>query len=308
MPPFLNCPACKEGFTLRDDLTLAYFRNENIGCGKCRQPMDWWKLILNTIQENFMSTFAYMAIGAKSLAMNIALVPHRKTIIRFADYGLPCDAKILQIQYTSIGSAHNCLFPLEVHGNSPIRHIIPNIIALYPISLEDDSYPQTGNEASIFVTWVAHTPDDELWEYLVTAFEAFAQNRFNAILIPSNIAVESKLTRLIAQFFEKFANKDSVKKFLSEGAVYSYQLNVLLPMIISLKGLPNLQDHIRGHLNRLRKLRNQLAHDGKLKEPLAKNEAAEMLCAALFGFRYLKFISDELFAPSTEQEKLPAAQ
>lgn len=305
LPPMLFCPECKKAFALSDELTIAYFKKDKIICDQCKNSIDWWKFILNTVQENFLSSFALMPIGAQSLATNITLTPHKKTTIKFSDFNIPPNAKILFINYTPIGD-HKCLFPLEIHGNVPMRHRIPNEISLYPMSWDENKYPTSSNDVSVWVSWVPHTPDDESWENLVNAFEVFTQNRFDAVIIPSNVAVESKLTHFIKGFLKPFADEKVIKRFLSEGAVYSYQLNVLLPMIISLKGLPMLQDHIRGHLNSLRKLRNQLAHDGKLAASLTKTEAAEMLCAALFGFRYLKFIDDELSARSTLEEKPPA--
>ncbi len=51
-----------------------------------------------------------------------------------------------------------------------------------------------------------------------------------------------------------------------------------------------MTDALRGRLNRLRDLRNQVAHNGVTKKPLVPHEAAEMICAALFGFQYLKIL------------------
>jgi len=77
---------------------------------------------------------------------------------------------------------------------------------------------------------------------------------------------------------------------LESGATYSHQLNVVLPAFVSILKMPCLPDNIRGSLNRLRKLRNDMAHRGGLDIPIEKETAAEYLCAALFGFHYLKLI------------------
>ena len=55
-----------------------------------------------------------------------------------------------------------------------------------------------------------------------------------------------------------------------------------------------MSDNIRGLLNRLRKLRNKLVHEGIIEKQLEKNEVAEMMTAALFGFRYLELLEPEL--------------
>jgi len=46
----------------------------------------------------------------------------------------------------------------------------------------------------------------------------------------------------------------------------------------------------------LKGLRNDLAHHGKLEEPLNKRQVAEMLCAALFGFHYVRMARSMLDA------------
>jgi hypothetical protein len=42
------------------------------------------------------------------------------------------------------------------------------------------------------------------------------------------------------------------------------------------------------------KLRNELAHDGKLKEPLTEAEAAPLLAAALLTHRYATLLVEQI--------------
>ena len=85
-----------------------------------------------------------------------------------------------------------------------------------------------------------------------------------------------------------------IKPFLDDAATYSHQLNVLLPLVAEWSRVPHLPDHIRGALNRLRRLRNDIAHRGKPEALLTPAEAAEVLCAALFGFRYVGFLQSRI--------------
>ena len=67
----------------------------------------------------------------------------------------------------------------------------------------------------------------------------------------------------------------------------------------SLAGLTKIPDDIRGQLNRLRDFRNQIAHHGTTDSPLQKEDTAEVLCAALFGFRYIRLIEAEYHRKAT---------
>jgi hypothetical protein len=55
-------------------------------------------------------------------------------------------------------------------------------------------------------------------------------------------------------------------------------------------GGPQLPDHIRGSLNRLRGLRNRVAHGGMPETPIPRSDAAECLCAAFFGVEYVRVV------------------
>lgn len=295
IPPFVPCPECQTGLIVEEKFTIDYFIGATISCQHCKKPLVWWDVILSSIKRNFSFFLAFSAIGAQSLAFRIPLEPGKREHLKFSDYGIPLDAKLLYINYTSYSNGGSALLPLEVHGGVPIRHLIPNEIFLYPMPLGQG---EVGKDcgASILVTWVPYVGDGESWQNLVDAFEAYGQGRYIAEIIPANVAVESKLSLLLKSFLVKFASKDNVENFLENAATYGHQLNIVLPLVTSTMKLPRLPDHIRGLLNRLRDLRNQLAHDGKLERPLEQNEASDLICAALFGFRYLGLIYDKLLA------------
>lgn len=65
-------------------------------------------------------------------------------------------------------------------------------------------------------------------------------------------------------------------------------------MIVKLKGLPVLPDSIRRLLNKLRGLRNKIVHNGNVESELTKTDTADVLCAALFGLKYILLIEAEL--------------
>lgn len=237
-----------------------------------------------------MHNQAFAFIGAQTLLFQLLLKNGQRTIYRFSDYGIPQDAKILYVNYTPSGGG---LFPLEVHGNVPTTRFLSNEVVLYPMPFAADKPPED-TEVNVMVSWVPRTASDESWQSLVDAFEAYAHARYSSMVVPANVAVESTLSRVLTGYLERFVSKKHIENFLENAATYGHQLNVLLPVIASLKSLPLLPDHIRGALNKLRDLRNDLAHAGTLKQPLDSHTAAEALCGALFGIYYVRYIEDQL--------------
>ena len=69
---------------------------------------------------------------------------------------------------------------------------------------------------------------------------------------------------------------------------------MILPLLCDASNVKHLPAPIRGELNRLRKLRNELVHDGLAKDAVSKPLASEMLCAAVFGFEYLRYAEGAL--------------
>ena len=209
--------------------------------------------------------------------------------MNFSDYGIPTDAKILYINYTT----HEIdAFPVELHGNTSTRHVIRNKITLYPVYNSQENAPDKIN-VSVYITWVLHDENDA-FQNLVMALESYANNQFESSVIPANVSVEATLNRLLNNYLSSIIGKKRSEEFLENAATYSYQLNVILPLILHNTSLPKFSDEIRGKLNRLNKLRNQIAHNGVLDEETNKEEMAELLTAAIFGFRYLNFLNDKL--------------
>ncbi len=288
IPPLLGCPKCSKFITPFDKLMPEYFQGGKATCPFCSKDIDCWKIIFSSIKDRFDPFKVFSAIGACSDVFEIKLKPGEITKIDFRERGLPENGKILSVGYLPVSGG---LFPLEIHGNTPQRHFIPKEIHLFPRPLEQESIGETIVRVSF--VWIDDNSEDESWRNLCDAFEAYSNKQYNSAIIPANVAVESKLSQLLQCLMSKSASKKRVSRFLT-GTPYSYLLNVVLPSLLEPKGIPFINDHIRVFLNTLRDHRNNLAHEGCLEKDLKQEDMAELLCAALFGFRYMLFVQSEI--------------
>lgn len=288
MSPWVRCPSCGDTIYISDEYIIRHFHGQPVTCSKCRTALDWWTTARHNIEENFMYFEAFAFIGAKSTWFTLILQPGVRKIFKFSDHGVPAASKVLYVNYTPGGS----LFPAELHGNVPTRRFFTDEVALYPVPATDQ--PAVDTELNVMVCWVPSTIADDSWQSLVDAFEAYATDRYAAMVVPANVAVESALSRLLTHYLERFSSKKRVEDFLDAAATYSHQLNVVLPLVASLNAIPKLPDHVRGALNRLRGLRNELAHEGVITGAYDKRAGAELLCGALFGFHYVRYVESRL--------------
>jgi hypothetical protein len=290
-PPHVFCPSCRNGVEATAEKIDAYFDAQGVSCPNCSANLDWWETVLDSMREGFAGSYVPLAaIGANMLAFPIELRPDSEFLLRVSDHGVPDDAHVLEIWYTPQGKG---LFPIEIHGNRPARDRVPREVNLYPRPSPPGETP-VPTTVMVVVLWVDISQEHELWRQLVIAFESFAAGRLSAAILPANVAVEARLFRIVAEILEKTASRDRVERFLKDGASYGHQLNVLLPALVHGHPVPAMADHIRGSLNRLRKLRNDLAHSAKFTIEPDRDEVATVLCAALFGFRYLGLVEKSL--------------
>jgi hypothetical protein len=140
----------------------------------------------------------------------------------------------------------------------------------------------------VAVTWVLRSPDGEAFKSLTDAFAAYAFGDEQSNLNPANTAVELTLSRRLSDFLGRVASGGAVRDFLKDGATYHHQRTVLLPALLRFTDAPRLPDEMTSALSSLNTLRKQLAHEGQLKDPLSRKDAAKYICASLFAVHYLR--------------------
>jgi len=286
--PSAPCPKCNQPtFAVSRQNLEKYLLSQPIVCSSCNSEIDWWSVILYVAK--FPSPFAlFTLVGATMTIVEVRMKRDQQFLLDLSAADITNDSRILHLHYTPRGSG---LIPQEMHGNTPIRHFIPHTIRLYGVP---SGNPTESTPVDVLVCWVPSTSAEEPWRNVVEAFEAYSIQRFEAAIIPANVAVESRLTKVFHDLLLHFASKERIVDFLQTKATYSYQLNVLLPLVTHYVGFPNLPEHVRGHLNNLRDLRNEIAHKGKLDSPVDSSSCAKLLCASLVGFAYIQLLEDHL--------------
>lgn len=290
---YIPCNSCRHAMPSGADVFLAYFQHGAAQCPNCGGQTDWWGLVLSALRENEWESNVFFLLGARVTRFRIKLIREQILSLNFGDYGVPADATIVDVHFSSVGGG---LVPGEIQSNQPYRRgrSIPHRRGLYPVPL----FPFAAGESRVDVhaTWIAHVEGDDVWIDLVNAFRSYFVAEYSAAIIPANVAIESRMSRLLTGCLEQVVGRQYVTGFLTNGATYNYQLNVLLPLLARLIGFHPLPDHIRGALNRLRNYRNTIAHKGTPATPPARNDVAEWLCASMFGIHYTNLMAPELLA------------
>jgi hypothetical protein len=278
--PWIACPECGNVHPrVLPDLFAAYFGAVPVECPSCGKPIDWWLAILSATRKHFMLTGAFQVLGANTTIFEASLRKETVTLIDFVSQGVPEQAIILSVNYTGQGE----LLPIQIHSNVPRYDPLNKEVAVYGASFGKD-LPDAG--VAVAVTWIAPGFDEIGIRQLIDAARAYDAKRYDSLIVPANVAVESALGTAMYDWLTAFCGKERVETFLADAATYSHQLNVLLPVACYTIGVKPLPEHIRGVLNQLRGLRNDVAHRGVLSISPSKDLAAEILTAAVFGFNY----------------------
>jgi hypothetical protein len=218
-------------------------------------------------------------------------------MIDLTEVGIPKGATVLQVGYTPQGGeGQGSVFPIELHGNVPRRRVIGNELHLLGRAMIDgDGTVGTVNRVSIWVLWI---PQDkaESWSYIVSGFDAFVAQHYDRAIVPAQSAVEISTMPIIRELLEHHASVKRVESFMGDRLTFGHVVNIVLPFMCGQAKIPKLPDKIRGSLNALRDIRNDLVHQGLGGDKVTAEQAGEGLCAAVFGCEYARFVGPKLRA------------
>jgi hypothetical protein len=153
---------------------------------------------------------------------------------------------------------------------------------------------------AINIVWVRREDSDE-WSYLITAFESAAGGDYAPSLVFAQSAVEIPLMPLVGDRLRLHASAERVDRFMTEALTFNHALNVVLPYLSAELGAPQLPDSVRGALNKLRKKRYDIIHSGAKTTAITAEEAMEGLCAAAFGFEYVRYVRQAVLGAKNDR-------
>jgi len=291
-----SCPQCHYVFPPIWEAAPAYFEQGYVTCTKCQAQADLWSVVLGRALIQPPIPMCLVGLGATETHFTREIEANKYHEIDLTDVGIPADATVLQVGYTPQGGKGGAVFPIEWHGNVPQRRIVGNVLRLLGrAGVSGDGTVGSVCPVAIWVVWV-HQEREDGWPYFVSAFEAFIDRQYDRVIVPAQSAVEISLMPVIRELLERHASVRHVKGFIGDGLTFGNVVNVVLPFVCGQAGIPKLPEDIRGSLNRLRGLRNSVVHSGTGSDKITAQQAAEGLCAAVFGFEYVRYARPRLLA------------
>src|SRR5260370_34638289 len=292
-----SCPKCQYRLPRLLDSGPPYFRDGFVVCEKCKERVCLRQAALDHAKMLKETAWALEWIGAGNTAFLVSMKAGDYCEIELTEHAVPANARILSTNVNSQGGPNGAVTALEWHGNTPQpRRNQGTKLRLWAIPLGDGAASRIGDVA-ISAVWLR--PDDSAaWPYLVSAFESVAEKDYAPALVFAQSAVEASMMPLISDRFGRHASAERVKNFMKGALTYGYALNVVLPYICAELKLPKIPDPIRGALNKMRDERNDIIHEGSRRAGITADDAIEGLCAAAFGFEYMRFISPPFSRPN----------
>lgn len=281
-----SCPHCSYVMPRLVDCAPKYFCDGSVNCSQCGKQVDLWQALLNrTAKSSIVPAWALANLGAGQTHIVIPIESGKYHEIDLTKHGVPADAKILTRNYT--GQTGN-ITAVEWHANAPPLRFPGTVLRLLGVPFGEGPLPQIGRVA-IAVVWIRGNESDA-WPYLTTAFEAAAAREYAPSLVFAQSAVEISMMPVIKQKLRRHAAADRVENFMKDSLTYSHALNVVLPYMVAELNAPKMSDDVRGALNKMRKKRNDIIHEGAKVAAVSAEDTMEGLCAAAFGFEYMRYV------------------
>jgi hypothetical protein len=288
-----SCPQCRLMVPPLGEVSATFFDQGFVICSRCGHAVDLWEATLEKVMRAAGWAFSLAALGPRVTFLSFRLRANDAIEVDLTQHGVSKEGIVLGICYTPQGG--NCL-QLETHGNVPHRRFRSTKVSLYGVQMKtSEGVPIeeefSGDNIHAMVVWAPVEDSGAPWLYLVDAFEALALGQLSQAIVPAHAATEISITPIVRSILQQHAAKEGVERFLKQELRFSSTLNVILPLICALIGAKPLREGIRRDLNSLRTLRNKFVHDGVLPREVNSKEVRKLLCAAVFGFEYGKYLN-----------------
>lgn len=287
-----------------DILRDLYALRNNHFCTSCKSnsilkiQLNALKHLEHVIELNGFNNMFFI-LGSKQHHGVVEIKEKQINRVYLEEMGIPKNSQILDINFTPQGCG---FFPLMLHSNNPRHRLIEkNSIAFYPREEQEDipELPLDSNcqskKLAILVQWVQELNDISDMN-LLNAIHNYIDNNQIEFIMNCNRAIEIVVGEICFNEFRKDGKKDEVESFLTSGATYGYQIKYLINLICKANSLIQIDKDILNKANTLRKLRNNIAHEGKLKgnNLLSHKEKVEYLAVTILITSILKYINNKL--------------
>jgi hypothetical protein len=111
-PSFFIKDGCEHG-SENLEISLEYFGGQKPKCEVCNKEFDLWSSILKTLTDMPFKMITLSPIGAKITFIQFKIKPNEIFELNLAESGIPEDASILEVSFTS---GPGRLFPLLFTG------------------------------------------------------------------------------------------------------------------------------------------------------------------------------------------------
>jgi len=291
-----SCVKCSFVLPQIREAASMYFEQGHVTCTECHTQNDLWDVVLGRMLSQPPLPMHLVVLGATRTLFTHVIEAGKYHEVQLTDVGIPADATVLQVGYSPQGGQGGVVFPIEWHGNVPQRRIIGNVLRLIgqPAVLGDGTVGSIC-PVGIWVIWI-HREEEDGWPYILSAFEAFVDRQYDRMIVPAQSAVEITLMPVARALLESQASQNLVRQFTTDRLGYGDVLNIFLPFVCAQSGISKLPEKIIRSLNRLRGKRNKLVHRGTVAANVSTLDAAEGLCAAVFGVEYVRYARPKLIA------------
>jgi hypothetical protein len=297
--PNAFCPRCNTLFVLTPAHFATHFGGAEVRCGysHCTKSFNLWADMVQHVGDADVFGTALRFAGARTVMVTVPIGFNEVKQIDLSEHGVPQDADIIALVLQPEGGGNAAV----LHG----RHALPDRIRgpRFVLFAQPFISVARGREGSVKVnaTWFVRRGDDTTIRHVVDAARRLSEGQFDDVVVPANIAVEAAISPVVERALEGPAGKavlgllgdassqSHVQRFLDDKSKIAHRVNALAPIIARLAGAPTLPRELLGVLNRLRDLRNEVAHDGKCAAQ-SRQDAAEHLAGAVFALRYAELL------------------
>lgn len=221
--------------------------------------------------------------GVRSIG-TVRLPVNATTVVRLQDYGIPGLARIVAYYATMMlpneGAQGMLYTPLlnQVVPPVSVAHELP-----VRVTTADSDYGTV--QVSVSVSWIPHDDDAPPYSGLLDdAFDSLQQGDLPKALLLAHTALDFVLERVVlACLNETWPGQ----RYSGQGISHNLKLAVL-GALCRASGLPVLHPHILELACALNTERNKGVHPRKAQQPVSRDHAAELLCAAVFAVMHVE--------------------